>query len=129
MGFFDRIFGPSIPSSVEKISSLEELHEVLEKSSQQPVVLYKHSNTCASSLFSKREIEAVSEAYDGPVYEIVVQRARAVSNEISRTFNIRHETPQVVVVVNGEATYHNSHGGIGRETILRELEAAVSHTG
>ncbi len=126
MGLFDRIFGSSAPSSIEQMMSVEKLNEVLGDSSKQPVVLYKHSNTCPSSFFSKREIEAVSDAFDGPIYEIVVQMARDVSNEIAGRFNIRHETPQVIIVVNGEATYHQSHGGIRREGILKELKPSVS---
>jgi bacillithiol system protein YtxJ len=37
---------------------------------------------------------------------------RDISNEISARFNIRHESPQMIVIKNGIAVHHDSHHAI-----------------
>jgi bacillithiol system protein YtxJ len=46
---------------------------------------------------------------------------RDVSAAIADTFDVHHESPQVVVVVNGEATYDASHMEITVSDLMSEV--------
>jgi bacillithiol system protein YtxJ len=35
-----------------------------------------------------------------------------VSNAIEEQFGIEHQSPQLILIKNGEVVYHNSHSGI-----------------
>jgi bacillithiol system protein YtxJ len=90
------------------LTSNEDLEEALQQSDDEPVVLYKHSNTCPISAQAQDELKSL--AGDGPpVYRVVVQEARPVSDQIAEHFSIRHETPQAIVVHDGEPTFNASH--------------------
>jgi bacillithiol system protein YtxJ len=43
---------------------------------------------------------------------LVVQDARALSNEIAARFSIRHESPQVILFVEGKPTGVLNHGDV-----------------
>lgn len=107
------------------LESESDLDNALDESEKRPILLYKHSNACGSSLFSRREIEAVSQDFTGQVYELVVQQARGLSNEISRQFSVRHETPQVIVIRHGKVTLSRSHGSINRDELKRVMSMSV----
>lgn len=88
-----------------EINSTEELNRVFEESGEKPVVLFKHSLTCPISTGVYGEISRV----DADIYLVVMQMARNVSNEIASRTGIRHESPQAIILKNGEPVYHASH--------------------
>ena len=52
-----------------------------------------------------------------PVFEVVVQSARPLSNHIETFFGIRHETPQVIVLYRGQPTFDTSHRGVTADAV------------
>ena len=55
--------------------------------------------------------------------EIVVQEARSLSDLVARETGIRHESPQVILLRNGEAVWNTSHHGITAESLREALES------
>jgi bacillithiol system protein YtxJ len=111
-----------------KVSSMEELDELFEKSGEQPVFLFKHSLTCP---ISAGVFEIVS-GIDADIYLIVVQHSRDISNEIATRTGVRHESPQAVILKDSKAVYHASHYDVTAqeiEEILKETENAASAAG
>ncbi|MEQ8239215.1 MAG: bacillithiol system redox-active protein YtxJ, partial [Cyclobacteriaceae bacterium] len=52
---------------------------------------------------------------------------RNISNEISLRYNVMHQSPQILIVVNGKCIYDNSHLGISFDEIsdvITELNPA-----
>ncbi|MBS1792597.1 MAG: bacillithiol system redox-active protein YtxJ [Acidobacteria bacterium] len=98
-----------------EIETLEDLERIFEKSKHQSVVLFKHSVTCPISTGVYYEMNAV----DGDVNLVVVQAARAISNEIAAKTGIRHESPQAIVLKGGRAVFHASHYDITANDIKR----------
>lgn len=93
----------------------------------EPVILFKHSQSCGVSLMA-RELIAEGEV-PVPVHEIVVQQQRALSNAVADRLAVRHESPQVFVVAAGAAVWHSSHSGVQPARIARAWrEAAASFT-
>jgi bacillithiol system protein YtxJ len=104
-----------------QINDTNTLDQVLARSHNEPVILFKHSTTCPISASAYRQMSQVS----GDVSLVVVQRARDVSNEIEARTGIRHESPQAIVLRNGEAVWTASHFDITSDAVenaVRENE-------
>lgn len=105
-----------------EIQDVESLDRFLaETDNNQPAILFKHSNSCGISARAYREMATV----ERPVGIVTVQKARAVSEEIERRFGLSHETPQVLIVRNGEAVWNASHNDVRAQAV----EAAVESVG
>ncbi len=99
------------------LDSVEKLNQVIESSNQNPVILFKHSTTCPISMGVYQEMSK----YQGDVNLVIVQNSRDVSTKIADLTKIRHESPQAIVVKNGEPVFHASHYDI----TAGELASAV----
>ncbi len=104
-------------NNFSRITEVTELEKIIDRSRQQPVVIFKHSLTCpiSSSAFERMK------GYDGAVELVEVQRARALSNEIAQRFGVRHESPQIIVVRNGQVLWDASHFKITSEAVAEAV--------
>ena len=87
------------------ITETTDLDQLLERSNNTPVILFKHSSTCPISSAAYQQMSQVA----ADVSLVVVQRARDVSKEIESRTGIRHESPQTIVLRNGQAVWTASH--------------------
>jgi bacillithiol system protein YtxJ len=101
-----------------KLDTLDKLQAAIEESRIRPVLLFKHSNTCGISTGVFREVSMV----DSEINIVVVQTDRHISNEIERHTGIKHQSPQAIVLKNGEAVYHASHYDITADDITTHLK-------
>lgn len=46
------------------------------------------------------------------LYYLEIQSNRSISDEIADLFQIRHESPQLLIIKNGVVVVHDSHSGI-----------------
>ncbi len=122
MGLFDNIFGTKKSNEkkyAEKLpwiplNSSEQLEEIQKKSASRPQIIFKHSTTCGVSrmvlnLFEKKYI--LQETSDD-LYFLDLHRHREISNQIAQKFQVLHQSPQLLVIKNGQTVAHASHGGI-----------------
>ncbi len=93
-----------------------------EDSSSKLIVIFKHSSMCPTSARANDEMQSLAEA-DVPVYRVVVQEARDVSDTIADDLDIRHETPQVIVLSNGSPVFDTSHHRVRAEAVREALSA------
>ena len=103
----------------EKIGDLAALDNWIARSYKEPVVIFKHSDTCGISSRAYAEIMRLKE----PIAIVTVQTERAISNEIESRFNLMHESPQVLVVRNGEIIWSGSHGQIKSEALAKAIDS------
>lgn len=107
------------------LTSISDLENALARANREPIVLYKHSATCTLSQRMEREMAVLDGPDDPPVYRVVVQDARAVSDTIAERFDIRHESPQVLVVYDGRTLYDASHTRINTDDIRTTISQDV----
>ena len=107
----------SMKARFNEIHTTDELDALVEKSNEQPIILFKHSTTCPISHGVYREVSNA----DADVNLIVVQNARSVSTAIAEKTGIRHESPQAIVLKNGEVVYHASHYDITASDVENHL--------
>ncbi|HEX9510733.1 MAG TPA: bacillithiol system redox-active protein YtxJ [Puia sp.] len=97
-----------------------QLNEIREKSTDRPQVIFKHSTRCSTSQLVKSRLERVPFPGSIDFYYLDLIRYRPVSNKIAETFLVEHESPQVLVIRNGECIYDESHLGITMDDILEK---------
>lgn len=102
-----------------EVTDANELNGLFEQSVEAPVILFKHSLTCPISHAAYEEMSLLTKE---PVSLVIVQDARQISNEIAARTNIRHESPQALIVSDNEVVWHASHYDITKSAVLRALE-------
>jgi bacillithiol system protein YtxJ len=98
------------------------------RSEEQPVLVFKHSSACPVSGSADQEMRQLAEDTDLPVYKLVVQQSRALSDEIADTLGVRHETPQAILLDGQEPVFDTSHFDVTAETLRDALRTAVPST-
>ena len=109
-------------AQVQELSDRSDFDALLEASKQQTIALLKHSIACPISARGQREFVGLEGTDDPPLYAVVVQYARDLSNHIEDALGVRHETPQVILIKDGKAVHNVSHRAISTES-LREAVA------
>lgn len=102
-----------------------QLESIKQASFQRPVVIFKHSTRCSISHMAKSRLERAEAAAGVDFYYLDLIAHRALSNEAATMFSVYHESPQVLLISQGECIYDESHAGIDMGDIL-EQAAQVS---
>jgi bacillithiol system protein YtxJ len=115
-------------SELPRLTSVEQLDGWLERSRLEPVWIFKHSLTCGTSAAAIAEFEhfvggMADERRRSAV--VVVQTAREVSSELARRTGVRHESPQALLLRDGEAIWHASHWRIRADRLRAAAGEAV----
>jgi monothiol bacilliredoxin len=101
-----------------RVVGTEALEDLINRSQERPVVIFKHSTTCPVSAAIYNEMER----FDGEVALVEVQRARALSREIEKRTGIRHESPQVIVLQKGIVIWNASHWRVTARAVTEAVE-------
>ncbi|MES2704247.1 MAG: bacillithiol system redox-active protein YtxJ [Bacteroidota bacterium] len=103
-----------------ELSDEQQLSALKEQSRQQPVVIFKHSTRCSISTMAKGRLEREKATAEVPFYYLDLIRYRPISNKIAEDFAVHHESPQILVIKNGECVYDESHNGINMQDIMEQ---------
>ena len=120
MGILNKLFGGSAEPKEEKqlpwipLNDIQQLQYIAEKSKTKTQVVFKHSTRCG---ISRMVMNQFVESYDLnendlDLYYLDLLSYRDVSNEVGYTFQVMHESPQLLVIKNGVTVAHASHGAI-----------------
>lgn len=108
----------------EKLDSIEQLNKIDSLSRAQPVVLFKHSTRCSISGASLNRLERKwdnEKAGSIAPYFLDLIAHRDISGEVAKRYNVTHESPQVLLIKDGECVYHNSHFGISFDELVENM--------
>lgn len=100
------------------------LHQIKLKSTTKPQVIFKHSTRCSISSMAKSRLERSFQSDEIDFYFLDLIKYRQISNKIAEDFNVYHESPQILVIKNGECIYSESHSGIDMQQIIEQSMAA-----
>jgi bacillithiol system protein YtxJ len=93
------------------------LEDIRKNSTLRPQVIFKHSTRCSTSALVKNRLERASQPQEIDFYYLDLLSYRPVSNKVAESFRIDHESPQVLIIRNGECIYDESHLGISMDEI------------
>ena len=97
-----------------------QIEQIKEQSKQQPVVIFKHSTRCATSSMAKSRLEKETAPENTLFYYLDLIRYRSISNKVAEDFHVHHESPQILVIKDGECIYDDSHIGINMRDIAEQ---------
>ena len=103
-----------------KLESVEQLAEIQKQSKEQPVLIFKHSTRCSISKTALDRLERnwnADEAKNLQPYYLDLIAHRYVSNTIADAYQVQHESPQVLIIQNGQSVYDKSHFDIDFKSI------------
>ena len=108
---------------MNEIRTFGEWEKVLAESKGGPVVLYKHGASCASCNAAFRELsEGVTyKEIVRPVYYLVAQESRELSDKIAEDLMLPHQTPQAIIIMNERACYRTYADEISAADIAAKI--------
>lgn len=109
---------------MKELSNPSELDSVF---AQETAVLYKHSTQCPISAAAHRQMDTLLERNpDAPLYKVDVHSAKELSDTIVEKTGIEHQSPQLILLRGGSATWTSSRGEITADALEEQLESSVS---
>ncbi|MCB0501276.1 MAG: bacillithiol system redox-active protein YtxJ [Bacteroidetes bacterium] len=104
----------------QELTSEEQFLNLLEQQNQ--FAVFKHSTRCSISSMAKNRLENNWDIDDStPIYYLDLIRYRNISNLIADKLNVEHQSPQLILIRNGEAIYNASHNGIDVEALKKVI--------
>ena len=100
------------------LQSADQVNEIKQK--QGYSLIFKHSTRCSISMMAKRrfELEWDELPTDMPLYFLDLIKYRNLSGEVAQIFQVHHESPQLLLIKDGECVLDQSHGAISVEEAL-----------
>ena len=102
------------------LSSVEQLEEIKKASYQQPQLIFKHSTRCSISSMILNRLERSEKPDQIHFHYLDLIAYRNLSNQLAEDFSVYHESPQVLLIKNGECIYDESHQGINMDEIKEQ---------
>ncbi len=102
----------------------EQLRNIIEQSKEKAQVIFKHSNRCSISSVALQRLQKGKQPGEIDFYFLDLIRYRLISNKIAEVFKVRHESPQVLVIKNGQCIFNESHLAIDMLEIVDQAKAA-----
>lgn len=107
-----------------ELQRAEQLDAIKQASATRPQVIFKHSTRCSISSMAKSRLERSAAPDNIDFHYLDLIQHRDISQLIAEEFHVFHESPQVLLIKNGECVYDESHSGIRMEEI--EEQSALS---
>ncbi len=102
------------------LTSEDQLSEISMHSAERPQVIFKHSTRCSISSMALSRLERAESSDAVDFYFLDLIKYRPISAQIAEKFHVAHESPQVLLIKNGECSYDESHSGINMDEILEQ---------
>ncbi|MDE3252202.1 MAG: bacillithiol system redox-active protein YtxJ [Bacteroidota bacterium] len=103
------------------LTTPEQVSEIKVKSATSFQVIFKHSTRCSISSMVLNRLERSDAPADIDFYFLDLIAHRSISNLVAETFQIHHESPQLLLIRNGECIYEESHMGIDMDELTAQL--------
>ena len=121
MGIFDRFKSQRDIAKEEikevpwhMLTEVSQLDDIVALSKQKHVGIFKHSTRCGISKMVLRGFERDYDFTedDAQIFMLDLLNHRDISNEIAARFQVFHESPQFIVLKDGNVLNFESHQGI-----------------
>jgi len=107
----------SVGNHFMNLDDAKSFEELVSRSQESPVVVFKHSTTCPISAAAYEQMTH----FNGEVALVDVQSASEVSREIEKKTGVPHESPQVLVLLNGKVIWNASHWKVKADAVAEAI--------
>lgn len=103
------------------LTNIDQLTEIDQQSFNRPQFIFKHSTRCSisSMIYTRLERSPTPEEVDCYILDLI--RHRDISSKIAQEYDVYHESPQVLLIKNGECVYDESHYGISMDAVMEQV--------
>ena len=128
MGFFNSIFGSKQDQKTldwKVLENIDQLDKVMNISTEKPVVIFKHSTSCGISRMVLNQFQNNADFDEGAVLLLYLDLLahRNISDAVAEKFGVMHQSPQMIILKNGQVAYHASHSAIVPGAVNNILES------
>jgi bacillithiol system protein YtxJ len=102
------------------LTTMSELDKIKQDSFQNFQFIFKHSTRCSISKMVLSRFESTNDSASMSVYLLDLLNYRNLSNQIADDFNVKHESPQLLVIKDGECCKYSSHTSIHQLNLLNK---------
>jgi bacillithiol system protein YtxJ len=107
------------------LTEIEQLETIKKESHEQVVAIFKHSTRCSISATAldrfERNFSKNSNDKGVKFYYLDLIAYRDISNKIASDFGVEHQSPQLLLLKNGEVTFSESHYGIDFNDVVERV--------
>lgn len=105
----------------KNITDLAQVSEIQQKDGYS--LIFKHSTRCSVSLMAKKRFEMDWSVLpeDTNLYFLDLISYRDISAQIAETFQVHHESPQILLIKNGDCILDASHSDISAEEVAKVI--------
>jgi len=100
-----------------ELSAASQLDDLKAASFHRPQVIFKHSTRCNISSMVKSRLDRATAPAGVDFFYLDLIRYRQLSNQIADDFAVWHESPQIILLVNGKSIYDESHTAISIDAL------------
>jgi bacillithiol system protein YtxJ len=102
------------------LTNVEQIDAIKEASKLKPQLIFKHSTTCSISKMALSRFERAEAPDYIDFYYLDLLNHRNLSAAIAEAFQVHHESPQILLIKQGECTYDESHYGIMMDEVIEQ---------
>lgn len=124
MSFLKGFFGKNEHNDIKdfwiKLESETDLETLLDMSFVEKCIIFKHSTNCHISKIVLKNFEnGIGQVNSDGVsyYFLDLLQYRNISNLVAQKFNVKHESPQILIIKEGEVIQHASHQDISHQLV------------
>ena len=117
--FWSKSKSSKVEINWERLTEASQLEQIVEESKERPVLIYKHSTRCGISGMALDRLERSWDESGEAIkpYYLDLLAYRDISNLVAETFKVYHQSPQVILIKDGQVVYDDSHMGISFSAI------------
>lgn len=104
----------------EILTTTEQLEMLKKDSFTTPQLIFKHSTRCSISSMVKNRLEKSIQPVHIRFHFLDLIAHRSLSNKIAEDLKVHHESPQVILIKNGECIFDESHMAIQMDEIIEQ---------
>ncbi len=123
MGLLKNLFGgerkeqPKPKINWIPLTDMNQLDTIAEHSKDKYQAIFKHSTRCGISSGVLRQFERQKNVEEIDFYYLDLLAYRSISNEIANRFGVIHQSPQLIVLKDGQVVAQASHYDIMSVTL------------
>lgn len=102
------------------LTDASQIDSIRKASFQRPQLIFKHSTRCSISHMAKSRLERAGAPAGIDFHHLDLLAYRALSDQVARDFHVHHESPQVILLQQGELVFDESHNAISMDEIIEQ---------
>ncbi len=111
----------------KNLDSPATLDQIKQASHDHPVVIFKHSTRCSISSVVLGRLESAWSKEALPnvdMFYLDLIQHRDVSRQVAETFGVTHQSPQMLIIHQGESIFDASHMSVSYQALKNQLMPA-----